>query len=164
MWDDADGMFYDHLCLASGAVIPVKARSMVGMIPLLAVGVVDHQMVLTALRFKKAFADFLHRQGMTDAEKAREMGLLRNGGDHPEKLLLSVVGVDRLQAGVPVAVRRVEVPVAVRAAVAVGRAQGPAVRAAPGGHDGDDRLRAGRVHHARCSAATRTGGGRSGSR
>ena len=40
MWDDADGMFYDHLCLASGAVIPVKARSMVGMIPLLAVGVV----------------------------------------------------------------------------------------------------------------------------
>jgi hypothetical protein len=97
MWDDADGMFYDHLCLASGAVIPVKARSMVGMIPLLAVGVVDHQMVLTALRFKKAFADFLHRQGMTDEEKAREMGLLRNGGDHPEKLLLSVVGVDRLR-------------------------------------------------------------------
>jgi Glycosyl hydrolase family 63 C-terminal domain len=97
MWDDADGMFYDHLCLASGAVIPVKARSMVGMIPLLAVGVVDHQMVLTALRFKKAFADFLHRQGMTDEEKAREMGLLRNGGDHPEKLLLSVVGVDRLK-------------------------------------------------------------------
>jgi len=97
MWDEADGMFYDHLCLASGAVIPVKARSMVGMIPLLAVGVVDHQMVLTALRFKKAFADFLHRQGMTDAEKAREMGLLRNGGDHPEKLLLSVVGVDRLR-------------------------------------------------------------------
>ena len=97
MWDDADGMFYDHLCLASGAIIPVKARSMVGMIPLLAVGVVDHQMVVTALRFKKAFADFLHRQGMTDAEKAREMGLLRDGGDHPEKLLLSVVGVDRLR-------------------------------------------------------------------
>jgi Glycosyl hydrolase family 63 C-terminal domain len=97
MWDDADGMFYDHLCLASGAVIPVKARSMVGMIPLLAVGVVDHQMVVTALRFKKAFADFLHRQGLTDEEKAREMGLLRNGGDHPEKLLLSVVGVDRLK-------------------------------------------------------------------
>ena len=74
MWDDADGMFYDHLCLASGAVIPVKARSMVGMIPLLAVGVVDHQMVVTALRFKKAFADFLHRQGLTDADKAREHG------------------------------------------------------------------------------------------
>ncbi len=96
MWDDADGMFYDHLCLASGAVIPVKARSMVGMIPLLAVGVVDHQMVVTALRFKKAFADFLHRQGLTDADKARELGLLRDGDGRPEKLLLSVVGVDRL--------------------------------------------------------------------
>ncbi len=97
MWDDADGMFYDHLCLASGAVIPVKARSMVGMIPLLAVGVVDHQMVVTALRFKKAFADFLHRQGLTDADKARELGLLRDGDGRPEKLLLSVVGVDRLE-------------------------------------------------------------------
>jgi hypothetical protein len=96
MWDDADGMFYDHLCLAGGAVIPVKARSMVGMIPLLAVGVVDHQMVVTALRFKKAFADFLRRQGLTDADKAREMGILRDGDDRPEKLLLSVVGVDRL--------------------------------------------------------------------
>jgi hypothetical protein len=96
MWDDADGMFYDHLCLASGAVIPVKARSMVGMIPLLAVGVVDHQMVVTALRFKKAFADFLRRQGLTDADKAREMGILRDGDGRPEKLLLSVVGVDRL--------------------------------------------------------------------
>jgi hypothetical protein len=96
MWDDADGMFYDHLCLASGAVIPVKARSMVGMIPLLAVGVVDHQMVVTALRFKKAFADFLHRQGLTDAHKARESGILRDGDGRPEKLLLSVVGVDRL--------------------------------------------------------------------
>ena len=97
MWDDADGMFYDHLCLASGTVLPVKARSMVGMIPLLAVGVVDHQMVMNALRFKKAFADFLHRQGLTDADKARESGLLRDGDGKPEKLLLSVVGVDRLE-------------------------------------------------------------------
>src|ERR1700733_12410592 len=96
MWDDADGMFYDHLCLASGAVIPVKARSMVGMIPLLAVGVVDPQMVVTAPRFKKAFADFLRRQGLTDADKARGRGILRDGDGRPEKLLLSVVGVDRL--------------------------------------------------------------------
>ncbi len=96
MWDETDGMFYDRLCLASGMVIPVKARSMVGMIPLLAVGVVDHQMVLTALRFRKAFADFLHRQGLTDAESARESGMLRGGDGDPEKLLLSVVGIGRL--------------------------------------------------------------------
>ena len=46
MWDEADGMFYDHLCLKSGVVIPVKARSMVGMIPLLAVGVIDERMIM----------------------------------------------------------------------------------------------------------------------
>ena len=148
MWDDADGMFYDHLCLASGAVIPVKARSMVGMIPLLAVGVVDHQMVLTALRFKKAFADFLHRQGLTDADKAREMGLLRDGDDHPEKLLLSVVGVDRLR---PVFRSLFDEskflsPYGLRS-LSARTLRGPAVRAAPGGHHRDDRLRAGRVHH-----------------
>jgi hypothetical protein len=97
MWDENDQMFYDHLCLASGAVIPVKARSMVGMIPLLAVGIVDHQMVMTALRFRKAFADFLQREGMHDADKAREMGVLRDGDGRPEKLLLSVVEVDRLK-------------------------------------------------------------------
>ena len=164
MWDDADGMFYDHLCLASGAVIPVKARSMVGMIPLLAVGVVDHQMVVTALRFKKAFADFLHRQGLTDADKAREMGLLRDGDGRPEKLLLSVVGVDRLDAGVPVAVRRVEVPVAVRPAVASARSSRTSRTCCTWRARRRRSTTSRPSPPRRCSAATPTGGGRSGSR
>src|SRR6202041_1590828 len=33
LWDEAEGMFYDHLLLTSGAVIPVTARSMVGVLP-----------------------------------------------------------------------------------------------------------------------------------
>jgi hypothetical protein len=97
MWDDEDGMFYDHLCLANGTIVPVRARSMAGMIPLLAVGVIDHDMVLSALRFKKAFADFLHKQGLTDAESARQSGMLRGGDGSKEKLLLSSVGVERIK-------------------------------------------------------------------
>jgi len=99
MWDATDGMFYDQLILNSGAVIPVKARSMVGMIPLLAVGIVHQQMMHNAMKYGKQFAARLGKQGIDqpgDVSKLREQGLLRGtpGGD--ERLLLSVVGVDRL--------------------------------------------------------------------
>jgi hypothetical protein len=101
MWDDADGMFYDHLCLPSGAVIPVKARSMVGMIPLLAVGVIDERMIGNALRFGKGFAEFLERRGLAQPDERRNLGLVRPNhpelAEHDERLLLSVVGVDRLE-------------------------------------------------------------------
>jgi hypothetical protein len=95
MWDAADGMFYDQLSLPSGAAIPVKARSMVGMIPLLAVGVVDEAILRDALKFGKQFADFLDRQGLADVAKLREQGLLKEGAGG-ERLLLSVVGAERL--------------------------------------------------------------------
>jgi Glycosyl hydrolase family 63 C-terminal domain len=101
MWDEDDGMFYDHLCLKSGVVIPVKARSMVGMIPLLAVGVVDERMIGDALKFGKGFSAFLDRHGLALPESRRGKGLVRPNHseveEHGERLLLSVVGVDRLQ-------------------------------------------------------------------
>jgi hypothetical protein len=101
MWDEADGMFYDHLCLKSGAVIPVKARSMVGMIPLLAVGVIDERMIMKALKFGKGFSAFLDRHGLALPESRRDKNLVRPNHseveEHGERLLLSVVGVDRLQ-------------------------------------------------------------------
>jgi len=100
MWDEADGMFYDHLCLASGAVIPVKARSMVGMIPLLAVGVIDEQMITNALKFGKSFSAFLERHGLAHPDARKDQGLVRPNHaevpEHGDRLLLSVVGVDRL--------------------------------------------------------------------
>jgi Glycosyl hydrolase family 63 C-terminal domain len=96
MWDADDGMYYDQLSLSSGVTIPVKARSMVGMIPLLAVSVVDEAMLRHAMKFGKQFADFLERQGLSDETKLREQGLLRDGRGQSEKLLLSVVGKDRL--------------------------------------------------------------------
>jgi mannosylglycerate hydrolase MGH1-like protein/glycosyl hydrolase family 63 len=101
MWDEADGMFYDHLCLKSGAVIPVKARSMVGMIPLLAVGVIDERMIMDALKFGKGFSAFLDRHGLALPESRRDKDLVRPNHseveEHGERMLLSVVGVDRLQ-------------------------------------------------------------------
>ena len=45
MWDETDGLFYDRLALPDGRAVPVKVRSMVGIIPMLAAGVVDEQML-----------------------------------------------------------------------------------------------------------------------
>ncbi|HEX7165168.1 MAG TPA: hypothetical protein VF223_28475 [Trebonia sp.] len=101
MWDEADGMFYDRLSLASGAVIPVKARSMVGMIPLLAVAVIDEKMIANALKFGKGFAAFLERNGLAHPDDRKSRGLVRANHvevvEHGERLLLSVVGVERLE-------------------------------------------------------------------
>jgi len=40
MWDDVDGLFYDKLVIPNGTVVPVKVRSMVGIIPVLAAAVI----------------------------------------------------------------------------------------------------------------------------
>src|SRR5260370_35089477 len=37
LWDEADGFYYDVLNLPNGQAIPLKGRSMVGLIPLFAV-------------------------------------------------------------------------------------------------------------------------------
>ena len=45
LWDDADGLFYDRLVTPDGTAVPVKVRSMVGIIPLLAAVVIDEGML-----------------------------------------------------------------------------------------------------------------------
>jgi hypothetical protein len=101
MWDEAEGMFYDQLCLTSGAVIPVKVRSMVGMIPLLAVAVIDEKMISNALKFGKGFASYLERNGLANPDDRKRRGLVRANHlevvEHGDRLLLSVVGVERLE-------------------------------------------------------------------
>ena len=39
LWDETDGMYYDRLKTPDGQVVPVKVRSMVGIIPALAAAV-----------------------------------------------------------------------------------------------------------------------------
>ena len=96
IWDDADGLYYDRLHTPGGTDIPVKVRSMVGMIPLLAVAVLDEGMLDRSLTVGKHFAGFLQRQGLADREKLRQLGVLR-GEPGQQRLLLSVVGMDRLE-------------------------------------------------------------------
>src|ERR1035441_4317322 len=49
LWDETDGLYYDRLKTPAGTVVPVKVRSIVSMIPALAVGVVDQSMLERSL-------------------------------------------------------------------------------------------------------------------
>jgi hypothetical protein len=96
LWDDTDGLYYDCLVTASDEHVPVRVRSMVGIIPALAAGVVDGNALGHALAMSKRFRAFLDREGFTDREKMAESGRLR-GDDGTQRLLLSVAPPGRLQ-------------------------------------------------------------------
>jgi hypothetical protein len=95
LWDEADGMYYDRLLTPDAAALPVKVRSMVGMIPVLAVGVVDERMLRLSLVVGKQFAGLLDARGLADPAVLTQAGLLRGAPGH-RRLLLSVAGSQRL--------------------------------------------------------------------
>ena len=96
LWDETDGLYYDRLVTPSGTCVPVKARSMVGIIPALAAVVIDEHDLERALVLGKKFAGLLGQEGLSDTAKLRELGLLR-GEPGNRRLLLSLAGPDRLE-------------------------------------------------------------------
>ena len=53
LWNEEDGFFYDALHLPDGRVIPLKVRSLVGLMPLLAVETLEHDLVESLPVFKR---------------------------------------------------------------------------------------------------------------
>ena len=96
LWDDTDGLYYDRLKTPGGQAVPVRVRSMVGIIPALAAAVIGEDDLRRSLVAGKRFADFLTRHEMTDRQKLAERGLLR-GEAGQQRLLLSICGPDRLE-------------------------------------------------------------------
>jgi hypothetical protein len=96
LWDDADGLFYDRLVTPDGSQVPVKVRSMVGVIPALAAAVVEEELLGLGMAVAKRFPYLLRRQGLENAEELANAGLLKGEPGH-RRLLLGVVGVERLE-------------------------------------------------------------------
>ena len=96
LWDDADGLFYDRLVTPSGYSVPVKVRSMVGIIPLLAAGVIDGDMLQNAMTMNKLFTRFLQHEGVGDVQKLTQTPQLRGEGAG-QRLLLSVARPAQLE-------------------------------------------------------------------
>ncbi len=62
LWDEEDGFYYDSLHLPDGKVMPLKVRSMVGLLPLFAVEVLEPEELEHAPEFRKRLEWFLdHR-------------------------------------------------------------------------------------------------------
>jgi hypothetical protein len=92
LWDDEDGFFYDCLRLDGGARVPIRIRSMVGLIPLFAVETLEPDMLDKMPGFKRRLEWFIHhRRDLTD-----NVACMRTPG-LGERRLLSVVAGDRLQ-------------------------------------------------------------------
>jgi hypothetical protein len=96
LWDETDGFFYDRLLTPSGEVVSLKVRSMVGVIPSLAVGVIDEDMLTRSMVVAKELPRLLRNEGVGNAEDLAQAGRLR-GDSGNRRLLLGVVGVDRLE-------------------------------------------------------------------
>ena len=95
LWDEADGLYYDRLLTLDGTAVPVRYRSMVGIIPMLTAAVIDEGMLTQALTVGKQFAGLLGEPGL-DSDKLTEQGMIR-GKPGDRQLLLSVAGTDRLE-------------------------------------------------------------------
>src|SRR5260370_42656582 len=66
LWDEEDGFYYDQLQV-NGSTFPLKVRSMVGLIPLLAVEVLDDVLIQKLPGFKKRMDWFLkHRPDLNE--------------------------------------------------------------------------------------------------
>jgi hypothetical protein len=93
LWDDEDGFYYDHLKV-DGKSIPLKIRSIVGLIPLISVDILYDEVINKLPGFKKRTQWFLDNtkditKYMTCMEKQDE-----NGGSGLR--LLSIPSPDRL--------------------------------------------------------------------
>jgi hypothetical protein len=94
LWDEEDGFFYDRLRRPDGSSQAVKVRSIVGILPLLAVAVVDDAMADRAQHVHKRAAAFLDGRRV-EITRLKQEGVL---GSHvgEGKLLLGVVDLERV--------------------------------------------------------------------
>jgi hypothetical protein len=95
LWDETDEFYYDVLELADGRELPLKVRSMVGLIPLFAVEVLDGEAISGLTEFSKRLHWFLdHRPELAklvsqwNKQNADERHLLSLLRGHRMKCLL----------------------------------------------------------------------------
>jgi len=91
LWDEQDGFYYDELDMGTQA-LPLRVRSLVGLIPLIAVEILERDTIARLPGFKKRMEWFLRNR----TDLARHIGYLecRNGHDHQ---LLSIPSRERLE-------------------------------------------------------------------
>ena len=91
LWDQRDGFFYDVLLLPGGRTVPVRARSMVGLMPLIAVMTLEPEVMHRLPTFSRRMMWFLkHRPLLSQHVASQET----SDGHH--RWLLALVSGPRL--------------------------------------------------------------------
>ena len=92
LWNEEDGFYFDVLQLADGRAIPMKVRSMVGLIPLFAVDGLETEVLETMSGFKRRLDWFVeHRSDLT--RNVARMEIQRRG----ERRMMSIITRDQLR-------------------------------------------------------------------
>ena len=93
LWDEEDGFYYDHIRHSDGGSAPLKVRSMVGLVPLLAVEVLDQEVIRSLPGFRKRMRWFLENR----PEIAKHASYMERSGTNGEELrLLAIPSKERL--------------------------------------------------------------------
>jgi hypothetical protein len=92
MWDEQDGFFYDVLHLADGQHVPLKVRSMVGLIPLFAVETLEPEIIERLPGFRRRLEWFIENRPDLTANVA----CMRTEGE-AERRLLSIFNQEQLR-------------------------------------------------------------------
>jgi hypothetical protein len=118
LWDDQDGFFYDVLHTPDGRRTPLRVRSLVGLIPLLAVQTLEPETLERLRGFGRRLDWFVeHRRDL-----AENVACMRTTG-HGERRLLAILDADRLRRvlGVMLDEREFLSPYGIRAVSAIHR-------------------------------------------
>jgi Mannosylglycerate hydrolase MGH1-like glycoside hydrolase domain len=82
LWDEEDGFYYDQLHF-SGGFVPLRIRSMVGVIPLFAVGILEDEHLDRLPGFKRRMQWFMHNR----SDLARHIAYFDTGASKLHRLL-----------------------------------------------------------------------------
>ena len=156
---DEDGFFYDVLHMPDGSHMPLKIRSMVGLIPLFAVETLESSMIDKLPGFKRRMEWFVENRPDLTANVA----CMKTPGAG-ERRLLSIVNADQLRRVLQFMLDENEFLFALRhpRAVAASTRTSPTCCTSTAASIASTTSRANRAPA--CSAAIRTGADRSGSR
>ena len=93
LWNEEDGFFYDALHLPDGSLIPLKVRSLVGLMPLLAIETLEQDLVESLPVFKRRLNWFFENR--IYLRDSGNVACVKSPGEHSRRLL-SIVNRDRL--------------------------------------------------------------------
>lgn len=99
MWNPEDGFFYDQLVQRDGTKVPLRVRSVVGIVPVFAAAYLesDADYLKNAERIERQFSRFLQRHGVESDNLDRTGYVYRTDTADESKILLTVVDPQRLR-------------------------------------------------------------------